>query len=334
MEFDEADYANGGKGWRRKYNGVLQPGILYSVTFDDEVNQNTFRFTWNGEGSLANGNAYSAQYTQGDSVSMRGWNGLGNGMLRQGYISGAYIKAQVFNHTENKYEVLSGNFAFAVGTAFFIQVDQVETVNWNVYSEDAKDGRVMYAPKRAAQEVEEFHLSIREENSNESADELYVSANEDATDEYVIGRDLMKMGTPTEAKSAQMWVRKRSANLCDIEMPLVYGEANCDLNVFAPADGTYLLEIENGPADAELYLTFNGKVIWDLTASPASLVLKKGLKEGFGLRMKYNDAPGMAEGVDDINDETQSMRKVLIDNKIYIITPEGAMYDVNGKLIR
>ena len=257
---------------------------------------------------------------------------MGNGTLQYRQLDlpvGA--KIQVYDHENRCYvQCDAKDYQYAVGTAFFVQVETTKSIDLTTISSN----RLFRAPRAEEASTDEFCLALTLEGAENASDHIWVSASDEATGEYVIGRDLVKMGEPNEAKVARIWAKRNNLQLCDAEMPLVYGEANCDLNVFAPADGTYLLEIENGPADAELYLTFNGKVIWDLSSSPASLVLKKGLKEGFGLRMKYNDAPGMAEGVDDINDDTQSMRKVLIDNKIYIITPEGAMYDVNGKLIR
>ena len=146
----------------------------------------------------------------------------------------------------------------------------------------------------------------------------------------------MKMGNPTEANVAQMWTRKSKSNynLCDVEMPLVYGEASCPLNIYAPKQATYTLVVEQAPEDAELFLTYYGKVIWNLTSSPAEIVLNAGVKNDFGLILKLHNAPEIAEGVDNIDEDNHSVRKVLIDNTIYVITPDGAMYDVNGKLIR
>ena len=166
------------------------------------------------------------------------------------------------------------------------------------------------------------------------SDRLWVSANEAATGEYVIGQDLAKLGELKSSKIARMWAKNKDMNLCDIEMPLVYGQASCELNMYAPKQATYTLEVEEAPEDAELFLTYNGKVIWNLTSSPAEIVLNPGVKTDFGLILKSHNASEIAEGVDNIDEDNHSVRKVLIDNTIYVLTPDGAMYDLNGKLIR
>ena len=94
-----------------------------------------------------------------------------------------------------------------------------------------------------------------------------------------------------------------------------------------------LRDIKEAPENTDLYLTYNGRIIWDLMASPYVFDLTQGTTEGYGLLMDAR-APQITEGVDNIDAEGQTMRKVLIDNIIYIITPEGAMYDVTGKIAK
>ena len=332
MEDDEVGFASGGRGWRKIYDGVLQPGKLYTIGFDDEVIQNTFRFTWNGNGSLTNGSSYTTQYVESSDPSRSGWNALGNGMMQHGYISNEF-KVQVYNHNSKVYEVIEDPKTFAVGTAFLMQIPKgVSSVSWTAAA--PTNDRPLYVNKLERKEIEEFCITLSLEGVENTSDRIWISASDEATGQYVIGRDLLKMGEPTEAKVAQMWAKRENMNLCDAEMPLVGSEANCDLNIFAPQEGTYILELENGPEDATLYLTYNGKVIWDLTASPASLVLNKGIKEGLGLRIKSNNSSEVAEGVDETNADTQTLRKVLIDDTIYVVTPDGAMYDLTGKLVQ
>lgn len=331
MEADEANRANGGRGWRNVSGGVLQPGKLYTITFDyqESFDQNTFRFKWNGNGTLANGATANTQYTEGSEETLRGWNGLGNGMLRHGYVNSGY-KMQAYSHTSNTYELVEGNKTFAVGSAFFIQVPAAEMINWT--KAEATNARPMYAPQREAREVEEYRLTL---NQNEKkADVLYFSASEDATEAYVIGRDLLKMGTPAESKVARMWATKGGKNLCDVEAEMVNNNANTPLTLFAPQAGSYELRIEEMPEDATLYLTYNGSPIWNLNNAPYMFELEKGTTEGYGLRIYAHNAPQIATGVEEAASEKEAARKVLIDDKIYIITPQGAMYDITGKFVK
>ncbi len=331
MEADEANRANGGRGWRNVSGGVLQPGKLYTITFDyqESFDQNTFRFKWNGNGTLANGATANTQYTEGSEETLRGWNGLGNGMLRHGYVNSGY-KMQAYSHTSNTYELVEGSKTFAVGSAFFIQVPVAGTIDWT--KAEATNARPMYAPQREAREVEEFRLTL---NQNEKkADVLYFSASEDATEAYVIGRDLLKMGTPAESKVARMWATKGGKNLCDVEAEMVNNNANTPLTLFAPQAGSYELRIEEMPEDATLYLTYNGSPIWNLNNAPYMFELEKGTTEGYGLRIYAHNAPQIATGVEEAASEKEAARKVLIDEKIYIITPQGAMYDITGKFVK
>ena len=331
MEADEVNRANGGKGWRVLNSGTLQPGKLYTITFNYQptFDQNDFRFAWNHEGSILNGESYTAQCEPGSVEELRGWNGLGNGMLRHGYLVNNY-KMQAYNHQTNTYELVVTNNTFAIGSAFFIQVGDAGAVNWTTVVDV---NRPLYAPKREAEEVDEFLLSLRGEGSN-TADYMYFSASEDATEAYRIGHDLLKMGTPTQATVAQIWATKGGKALCDVEAMLVNDEATTPLNLYAPNAGQYTLAVEEMPEDANLYLTYNGNIIWDLTTSPYVLDLTKGTTTGYALRIVAANAPQITTGVDDIQGGEAQVHKVIIDNKMYIITPEGAIFDAIGKKVQ
>ena len=331
MEDDEASFVNGGKGWRQISSGVLMPGKLYTITFDETVNQNTFRFAWNGQGELANGDSFTAQYLTGSDASRNGWNAIGNAMLRHGYVAGDY-KIQAYNHTDNVYEIIYDPKTFAVGTAFFIQVEEAGNIDWK--AAEATPGRPIYAPQRVARNIDEFRLSLRNEATDAINDVLFFSASEEATEAYVIGHDLLKKGTPTEAKKAQMWATKGGKKLCDVETHMMNNKASSDLNFFVPKDGLYEIAIERAPEDATLYLTYNGRAIWNLSMSAYEFDLEQGTTEGYGLRIVANEQTTTdIENGGLLNDEN-GVRKVMIDDVIYIVTPEGKMYDIVGKGIK
>ena len=330
MEADEANRANGGKGWKNKNSGVLQPGKLYTITFNysKSFDQNTFRFMWNGNGSLSNGETYNAQFAAGSEESLRGWNGMGNGMLRHGYPEGDY-KMQVYNHSTNTYDLVSGQKTFAVGSAFFVQVDKAGEISWE--KDTATADRPLYAPSREAYKVEEFCLTLRQEDANSAADVLYFSASEEATEAYVIGHDLLKMGTPTDSKVARLWATKGGKKLCDVEAGLANNNAEAPLSIYAPQTGTYILSADEAPANTSLYLTYNGRVIWNLSYNPYTLDLTKGTTEGYGLKLYVNR---ITTDIEEVQGDGAQCTKVLMDNKIYIIMPNGAMYDATGKKVQ
>ena len=334
QEYSETRNANKQKAWSNFY-GTLQPGRVYTITFnyDPNFDQNVFVFKKASGAAIGGPMEFATQYTAGSGdTDDCGWNGLGNGTLQHGYITGTYAKMQVYNHAENKYDLLTGkNPSFAVGTSFFVQVGEAHpTMEWNK-TEDY-DVNPLYAPKREAVEVEEFLLSLRGENQVDASDHLYFSGSEEATEEYVIGHDLRKMGNPTEAKTTQMWATKNGKNLCDIETRMENYSASSDINFYAPQAGTYELTVEEMPDNATLYLTQNGNVVWNLSMSPYELDLTKGTTEGYGLRIVADRQT--TTDVENAETENGSVRKVLIDDKIYIVTPDGKMYDIVGKSVK
>lgn len=327
MEADEANRAEGGKGWRNLSDNVLVPGKLYTITFNYQpsFDQNTFRFVWDGNGNLSNGQNYDAQCATGSNADLNGWNGIGNGMLSYGAPSGSYIK-QAYNHSTNTYDMVVGSKKFAVGEAFFIQVEGAGAVTWNTSSPTL-------APRREARTIDEFLVTLKPENIDFIVDALYVSASEDATGNYTIGHDLVKMGNPKESKKARMWTTRDNLRLCDSELPLIANKAQCPLTFYAPKEEIFELEVEQAPENATLYLTKNGKAIWNLSMSPYELNLEQGTTEGYGLRIVASQQTTTDIENGGLLNDANGVRKVLIDNVIYIVTPEGEMYDLMGKSV-
>lgn len=336
MSHSEEKRARNQKAWST-FTGILEPGRIYTITFEETKTWNTFLFKKMAGSDLANNGSYTSAYssTIGESQD-RGWNGFGNGTLQHRELTDltGISKVQMYNHTYNRYDVVDdvdwSTKALAVGTAFSIQVLGEQSI---VLTE-ADAEKPLRAPKMDnSRIIEEFYLTLTDSETAKMTDRLWVSASEEATGEYVIGRDLLKMGTPTQAKVAQMWAINNNLTLCDIEMPFVREQASCALGLFAPKAGSYELTIARAPEDADLYLTYNGEVIWDLTASPYVFDLAKGTTEGYGLRLVAR-APQIATGIDETNADSQSVRKVVINDKIYLITPEGKMYDIIGKSVK
>ncbi len=332
MDFSEEKRAVNGKYWNW-FSGTLQPNKLYSITFDDEKNWNTFLFKRKSVTANFGGDAYNASYTNNGETNDRGWNGMGNGTMRHCQLNNlpAQTKIQVYDHANDRYvERDADEYTYAVGTAFFVQVDEEKEIDLTA----VEATRGFLAPARyEGRTFDEFRLALTAEEANNVADYLWVSASEEATGDYVIGRDLIKMGTPTNAKVAQMWTTNNGLTLCDIEMPLIANKANTNVSFFAPQSGLYEIAVERAPEDATLYLTKNGKVVWNLSMNPCELNLEKGTTEGYGLRIVAREqTPTDIENVDSFGCE--NVRKVMIDNVIYIVTPEGKMYDIIGKSVK
>jgi hypothetical protein len=328
MEHSETARAAGKKDWK-VISGTMYPGKVYTITFDDEVLQNTFLFKKKESAILGGSNSFSAVCSAKGEPENRGWNGLGNGTLQHKQLSNSGKKVQMYDHTNNFYLLKwADEYIFAVGTSFFMQVEAAQEISFA-----AATNRPLLAPNHEARKTDEFRLALIAEGDRVT-DYMWVSASEEATNEYAIGHDLLKMGTPTEAKVAQMWAPKGKNNLCDIELPLVQENAYTPLSLFAPKAGTFTLTIEKMPADTKLFLTYEGNIVWDLTADAYTLDLKKGVTNNYGLLLEVNNAPQISTGVEQNQNNSKQATKVMINNQLYIITSNGAIYSVTGKKVQ
>lgn len=333
MNFNEARRASSGKGWG-SFTGTMQPGRIYSIGFDETKTWNTFIFKKKSGSYLLSNGSFTTECSNVGAADDRGWNGLGNGTLQHRELTSLNgEKVQVYNHSEDRYEAYDADEkAYAVGTAFFVQAD----ANMGTIDLTTTDGtKALRAPQYASRALDEFRLTLTAEGEDRYTDRMWVSASDEATGEYVIGHDLLKMGTPKDAKVAQMWTVNNDLRLCDIEMPLINDMSQCPLMFFAPNALTYEIAVDQAPEDATLYLTYNDRIIWSLSASPYTIDLTKGTTEGYGLRIvARHHSPSVATGMDELNVDQDGNRKVLIDNILYIITPEGAMYSVTGEKVK
>ena len=328
MDFSESRRVETGYGWK-KFRGIMQPGQCYTITTNNE--DNVYRFKKTADGAFNTQLKTSLAYSSDVESDVRGWNCLGNGTMAYADLSAAGIeKVQLYSHGTNSYiPVNIDEYTYVVGSAYFIQA---LAANKEITYTHSGANHTLRAPKQAMESISEFALSLTNETQKET-DRLYVGASEDALNVYEAGRELTKFAAPTEAKTAQVWANAYGLQLCDIDMPLNGEEANCTLGLYAPKAGQYTLSVKDEVEDASLYLTYNDQVIWDLTASPYVFDLAKGTTEGYGLRITAR-APQIATGIDETNADSQSVRKVLINNTIYLVTPEGKMYDIVGKSVK
>ena len=329
MDFSESRRVETGYGWK-KYHSVMQPGQCYTITIDSY--DNIYRFKKTSTGSLNLSSTTLMAYSDVENEN-KGWNCLGNGTLEYANLSAEGIeKVHIYSHATNSYTAVPLNeYTYVVGSAYMIQTP---TTGKEITYTLEGGMHTLRAPRRSSAETE-FTLSLSREGNNFIDDRLYVGADEDATYNYEIGRELTKFAAPTDSKVAQVWANAYGLKLCDVEMPLVDNEAEVTLSFFAPNAGSYTLAIDRMPEDeADLYLTNNGLDIWNLTTSPYTIELAKGTTEGYGLRIQSRNTPQITTGVDEINGDKDGNRKVLINNAMYIITKEGAIFNATGKKVK
>lgn len=332
LNYDEGRSLNGW-GWHRYSGGNLKPGQIYTITIDDV--DNVYRFKKAKRAPLTDQSAVAMACSAGDDQK-RGWNGLGNGTLTYTNLSTAtdndanriqYI--QIYDHATNTYNPVEIDaYTFVVGSAFLVQTPVAQDM---LFTEPAVSGTLQAPGRNRDDEAEAFTIELTDTKGTSVADRLFVRAAETASDTYQIGRDLTKLSKTGEAKTAQMWASAYDTKLCAIESPLREGSARIALGLYASAKGEYLLDITKAPADASLYLTYDGKAIWNLSASPYTLYLNEGENSHYGLMYIENSRP-VPTGFDQV-DEGENVQKFVQDGVLYI-HQNGIIYDVTGKKVK
>ena len=325
-EYDANKRLNTGKGWKYITGNTLYAGTFYYFTVNG--NYNTYRFK-----------AKEAAYTQAApaTLAMNGstsnpnanWNAVGNSTLQHAKVSfegGNYV--QVYQNGLDAYRTVSASEAtFVVGCPFFIQATEASTV---VLDAPTSATESYYAPRRSSASqngVARVNLTSVEGGYS---DRIYVSGTEKEENAYITGRDLAKAG---ESKVVpQLWVDTYNQKLSVHEAAWQGENAICPLGIYAPKEGEYTLTATQPEDGTQVYLTYNGQVLWNLTSSEYVLSLAKGTTTAYGLQIVKT--PAITTGVDQMDVKDQTMRKVLMNDQIYVITPEGAMYDVLGKGVK
>ena len=233
--------------------------------------------------------------------------------------------------------VTIANMKYIVGKTVYVQVDEAQTISVT----NDKISPVVAAspaPRRAARATDKKYLTLEDyytialTNSKGEARKLYVLPEEEKEDQYVIGHDLVHMGMST--KKAQIWTKRYDVNLCLNTTATINDEAKFPINVYAPSAGEYIISLASHPDDEyTVYLTNNGRVVWNLSDAEYMLDLPAGVNNQYGLRLVKN-APQITTGIDEaVVDAKGEPRKVLINNQVYIIRG-GEVYTVTGAKIQ
>jgi len=326
-EYDANKRLNTGNGWKYISGNTLNAGQFYFFTVGDG-SYNTYRFK-------ASGNSYTPAAAA--SLNVNGpttnydanWNGVGNSTLQHvtaSYYGGEYV--QVFMNGQDAYKTVSTNDAnFVVGCPFFIQAQVATTL---LLSGKNTLVNKYYAPRRMQAEataVSRINLSATDGGYS---DQIYFSAVDKEQDAYIIGQDLSKAG---ESKVVpQLWMAQYNQKLSVHEAAWNGDRATCPLGIYVPKSGEFVLTATQPEDGTQIYLTENGAPIWDLTMSEYVLSLEKGNTSSYGLMIVR--APQVTTGVEDVQGAGAEVRKVIIDNTMYIITPEGTMFNAIGKKVQ
>ena len=325
-EYDADKRLNTGKGWKYISGNTLNAGQFYF--FGVNGSYNTYRFK-------ASGNSYTpaaaaSLYVNGSTTNYdANWNGVGNSTLQHvtaSYTDGEYV--QVYMNGQDAYKTVNTNDAtFVVGCPFFVQAKVVTTLALNVQTATAEK---YYAPRRAQEESTDVVRINLSATDGGYSDQIYFSAVDKEQDAYIIGQDLSKAGVSDMVP--QLWMAQYNQKLSVHEAVWNGDQATCPLGIYVPKSGEFVLTATQPEDGTQIYLTENGAPIWDLTMSEYVLSLEKGNTSAYGLKVVR--APQVTTGVDETEASDKAVRKVIIDNTMYIITPEGTMFNVIGKKVQ
>ena len=317
MDYHGDVRAQGKYGWK-KYSGVLVPGTFYLMTVDGA--RTTYRFKKVKDAALVAENIKSlSAYTGGGKNTDHGWNGVGNPTLMHGKVA---YNAQILDPMSYAYVTVPASSAhFTVGTPFFIQAAADGAVAITA------EGNGTLAPaRRAATTVEKIKVML---GNADYTDHLYVSASEDATNDYEIGKDLVKMVMTNTPIVPQIFAEAYGARLCMVNAPMTSNEATVALNLYAPAEGEYTLSVEE-QADATVYLLYNGNIVWNLSMSEYPIQLSQGDNAGYSLVVRRENAPTDVENILGADEQTE---KFIYNGKLYILH-EGKVFDAVGNVLK
>jgi len=322
FEYDGAKRAStGNTGWKR-VQGHMPAGKACLIGFVS--GQPTTIRLKAANTTLAEKASIALSAYSGDAQN-RNWNGVANPNLHYVNIN---KDVQIYNNEEGengrKYlPYTASSYSFVVGTAFFVQETGSITL-------EAGDHGQLRAPKRESERYEACVRIVRD-GAETFADQMFVRASEEASNEYEQGHDMITWNGTT-AKTALIWSNNYGKRLAIEEAPIVDNKASYALSLYAPADGTYRIETPTENEDATLYLTKDGRVMWNLSMSACEVELTKGTTENYGLLL-VRKTPGVATGMENVQSDDVQCTKVIIDNQVFILRG-GQMYDLTGKAVK
>lgn len=319
MDYHGDVRAQGQYGWKKFY-GTLQPGVFYMMATDGH--RTTYRMKMATTFSKADNElAVHAYAPTGGQATDAGWNGTGNSQLE--YVSvGADV--QVLNPETYTFEVKpAGSTHFIVGTPFFYQASaegSLVLVSANVDNN--------YAPRRmGTEEVKDVAITL---SNDQYTDYLYLSATDEAMNEYQVGRDLVKMVLNDKPTVPQLFANAYDTKLCMMDIPMTNSGATYPLLFYAPKMGEYRLSATSVEG-YDVVLTKDGNAIWNLSMGSATIDLQQGDNKGYGIVIRKSQ--NAATTIDGINAVDADIQKFIYDSQLYI-NHSGHTYDAQGRVVK
>ena len=313
---------------------VMVPGKLYMIYLTQETS--TIRFK-----KKAGENIHTSELAitthEADNANDENWNGIANPATYKAYMNVAVdgLVQKFVPGTQprdgGRYLPIDLNDELSVGQPFFVQVASTTESTIQVTRSHNPSAS---APRRVqAQSDPAVRYAISIAANGKLADRLYIQTTEEKEDEYIIGKDMSKMSV--SSRVAQIWVNRYASKLCLNTAVLDRDKVSYPLGIYAPQAGEYKIFT---PADIEtndnIYLTLDGRVIWNLTMAPYYASLEQGTTNRYGLKLVRSNAPAISTDVENLKDGTYpAAQKIIIEDKVYILRGEK-LYTITGQLVQ
>lgn len=309
---------------------TMYPGTLYMIYMARPAS--TIRFQKKAGADLLTTALSVHEYvsTSGNGDVDAGWNGIANPAIYHAYANAGSktydddFYGQKFNPSTKSYDHVPMNTtAMIVGEPIFVQV--AADKNFDVRSKDAG-----WAAPRRSSKVDKARYEVYISAGEDYSDHVTLRTMEGKEDRYVIELDLAKAGVSNQV--AQMWVDRYNAKLCVNTTAPIGKTATYPLGISIPRTDSYQIYSATDMQDGqELYVTRNGKAIWNLAYGPYTLDLNAGTYSEYGIKLIQSATTDIDQtGIDNRKSE---IKKVLIDNKVYIVR-EGELYTITGQKVQ
>ena len=311
---------------------VMHPGKAYMIYLTSDAD--VIRFKKNNTALLTTQLGVEAHSSALGGKNAH-WNGIANPATFHAYINvgandvtGGENYGQIYNSEQKKYDLFNmSDHKLVVGQPIFVQTPTTKTevtANANSYA----------APRRAKAVDNVLNFEVNFATSGEEAsDKIIIRTNESKEfDEYMVGQDLAKMGV--SATVPQMWVNRYDSRLCINTVAPINNIAVYPLSLFAPQAGEYTIFVkEQMENDVMLYLTVDGRSVWNLTYAPYTATLEQGTTNRYGLKLVRNsNAPAVTTGIQDAQADAAA-QKIVLDGQVYILRGNN-VYSVDGRIVK
>ena len=314
---------------------IMKPGRAYMIYLTSDAD--VIRFERKAGTDLQTTTLAVSTHSGNGNDKDANWNGIANPATYHAFINAnaaSYQETenagQIYDAENKRYKVVNlSSQKLVVGQPVFIQA-----------KEDKDDVKAFAdafhaAPRRTKATTTPLTRCeiLFAASGTEETDCIIVRADEDKeVNEYTVGQDLVKMGVSNLVP--QMWIERYDAKLCINTLAPVNDAAVYPLGIFAPQAGEYTISVNEQTAnDFMLYLTIDGRSVWNLTYAPYTATLEQGTTNRYGLKLVRNsNAPAVTTGIQDAQADAAA-QKIVLDGQVYILRGNN-VYSVDGRIVK